>query len=228
MSESELDEILNEVRKKSHSGIPAVSDNGGFRRDEALPKRPVTGFDVVYNSIAGDKGVGDDSFDLHPAVSGKRRDNDSRPPRNKNDKKPPKKNKKLPLIFALVAVILIGAAGGIYFGFIADKKEEEPTPQQSSVVEEVQVLNPLTGEIGFNTAAVGKRPVAVVVENEYSTEAVRPQWALSDADIVLEGESEYSTRLLLFWADYTDVPEMVGPTRSARPPFIKFSGLFDS
>ena len=237
MSESELDEILNEVRKKANSNMPVdpptISDNGRIRRADASPKipqRPVTDFDVVYNSIGGDKGIGDDSFGLHPAVNSRRRGDDNSPSRKKNDKKPPKKNKKLPLIIALVAVIVIGAAVGIYFGFFADKKAEEPQePQQNvAVKEEDAVLNPLTGESGFNTAAVGKRPVAVVVENEYSTEAVRPQWALSDADIVLEGESEFSTRLLLFWADYTDVPEMVGPTRSARPPFIRFSGLFDS
>jgi hypothetical protein len=115
---------------------------------------------------------------------------------------------------------------GIISSCAMSKNKSDDTEESTPVVE--TAINPLTGESGFNTSAVGKRPVAVVVENEYSTEAVRPQWGISDADIVFEAESEYSTRLLLFWADYTAVPDMVGPLRSARPPFIRFSQLFDS
>ena len=110
---------------------------------------------------------------------------------------------------------------------ITTKKAEttqagEPAPAQ------LGDCNPLTGEANFPSSALNKRPVAVVVENEFSSRGVRPQWGLEDVDICLEGESEASTRLLLFWADYNDVPEQVGPTRSARPPFIHFSQLFDS
>ena len=34
--------------------------------------------------------------------------------------------------------------------------------------------------------------------------------------------------MLWFYADYEKLPEVIGPTRSARPPFIKFSEFFDS
>ena len=34
--------------------------------------------------------------------------------------------------------------------------------------------------------------------------------------------------MLWFFADMTNLPEQVGPTRSARPSFVKFSELFDS
>ncbi len=142
-------------------------------------------------------------------------------------------NKSKKIIAIIISVVLIIALGvGIYFGFFHNKSEEpettKPTETQQTEQSASGIKNPLTGEDNYNENAVGKRPVAVVVENEYSTESVRPQWGLSDADIVLEGESEYSTRLLLFWADYTDMPEKVGPCRSARPPFIRFSQLFDS
>lgn len=141
------------------------------------------------------------------------------------------KNKKI--IFIVIGVILIIALGvGIYFGFFHNKSDESVITKSSysQQVEQTSngIKNPLTGEENYNENAVGKRPVAVVVENEYSTESVRPQWGLSDADIVLEGESEYSTRLLLIWADYTDMPEKIGPCRSARPPFIRFSQMFNS
>ena len=123
-------------------------------------------------------------------------------------------------------MIIAIAAVGACFALSNNKNDNAPASNQTADIA-AQTVNPLTGESGFNQSARNKQPVAVVVENEYSTAAVRPQWGLSDADIVMEGESEYSTRLLLFWADYTDVPDMVGPTRSARPPFIKFNMLFD-
>ena len=144
-----------------------------------------------------------------------------------------KKSKK-PLIIA-IAIILIAALGvGIYFGFFHKKDDAKATTKaaETTQVDSSSPVsttnNPLTGEAEYNTAAVGKRPAAVVVENEYGTASVKPQWGISEADIVLEGESEYSTRLLMFWADYTDMPAQVGPARSARPPFIRFSQLFDS
>ena len=90
--------------------------------------------------------------------------------------------------------------------------------------------NPLTGISGFDRAKVGKRPVAIVVEN---TPDARPQWGIDDPeyspDIILEAEVEGGiTRTLWFFADMDKLPERVGPLRSARPPFIEFSQLFDA
>lgn len=146
-----------------------------------------------------------------------------------------KKSKK-PVIIAIAIILIIALGAGIYFGFFYNKNKEEPTTtsttqattEATTAAAPAGPTNPLTGEIGYNEAALGKRPVAVVVENEYSANSVRPQWGLNKADIVLEGESEYSTRLLLFWADYTNMPSQIGSTRSARPPFIRFSQLFDA
>lgn len=146
-----------------------------------------------------------------------------------------KKNKK-PLIIAISVIAIIAIALGIYFGFFHKKPEPEvettaavTTQVYEPVTEEDGgIINPLTGETGFNEAAVGKRPAAVVVENEYSSSSVRPQWGIEEADMIMEGETEYSTRMLFFWADYTNMPKQIGPTRSARPPFIRFSQLFDS
>ena len=148
------------------------------------------------------------------------------------------KDKKKALVIALICLIVIAALVGVYFGFFHNKKAEDTTESQPPVSESVAatavteksggIVNPLTGEPDYNAAAVGKRPVAVVVENEYSTKAIRPQWGIEDPDIIMEAETEFSTRMLFFWADYTDVPEKVGPTRSARPPFIHFAQLYDA
>lgn len=119
-------------------------------------------------------------------------------------------------ILALVLVLAFAACM-----MSACSKEEEPE-------EPPRIINPLTGSEEFD--ANGQRSVAIVVEN---TPDARPQWGLDDEqyspDMVLQGEVEGGiTRTLWFYADYTKVPEIIGPTRSARPPFIKFSELFDS
>lgn len=151
-----------------------------------------------------------------------------------DDKKPKKKGKTIAIVLVVLALV-VAIAVGVYFYFFNGNKQDEATtatkPQATESVSETSPLgpqNPLTGEAGYDESALTQRPVAVVVENEYSTSSVRPQWGLADADIVLEGESEFSTRMLLFWADYNKVPEQVGPARSARPPFIHFSQLFDA
>ncbi|MDD6672916.1 MAG: DUF3048 domain-containing protein [Eubacteriales bacterium] len=148
----------------------------------------------------------------------------------------PKKNAKGRAALIAVAVCaVIAIALGIYFGLFYDKSKEPETQTTTPIVATTQPVtvdnspkNPLTGESGFNENAVDKRPVAVVVENEYSTASVKPQWGIKQSDIVLEGESEFSTRMLFFYADYSSIPKQVGPTRSARPPFIYFSQLFNA
>lgn len=236
MSENELDEILNEVRKRANANTPVeppiVPDNNKKREKRAsdTPKQKKSDFDIILgDTVSADKENRDEYFDLLSVVNNNHDNN--RKTEKTTDKSSTKKSKK-GLIIAIAAVLVIAVAVGVYFALSGNKKNEVPTKPQPSasdgIVREDTNINPLTGENGYNASALGKRPVAVVVENEYSTEAVRPQWGIGDADIVLEGESEFSTRLLLFWADYTAVPDMVGPTRSARPPFIRFSQLFDS
>ena len=155
--------------------------------------------------------------------------------RPEDDEEPENKKSRKPLIIALAIILIIAIGAAVYFGFFHNKGDDFATTATKDAASESTTVstvlgptNPLTGETGYNQAAIGKRPVAVVVENEYSTESVRPQWGINKADIVLEGESEYSTRLLLFWADFTNMPSQIGSTRSARPPFIRFSQLFDS
>ena len=102
-----------------------------------------------------------------------------------------------------------------------------------SAEEVAEAVNPLTGATvseGFDENSLNQRTVAFVVEN--APEA-RPQFNMDDPelspDIVLEGEVEAGiTRMLWLYADYNKLPERIGPMRSARPPYIRFSELFDS
>lgn len=126
-----------------------------------------------------------------------------------------------------IAIILSLVLALTLFGCSA---KEEPTTTAATTTETTTapppVLNPLTGEEGYSKSAVGIRPVAIVVEN---TKAARPQWGITTPDIIVEGEVEGGiSRMLWLYADYTTVPEKVGPLRSARPSFVKFSELFDS
>ena len=95
--------------------------------------------------------------------------------------------------------------------------------------EDRRTRNPLTG-LKMNENAIGKRPVAIMVEN---TPPARPQWGMDDPqyapDIILEAEVEGGiSRTMWLFADFTSLPKIVGPIRSARPPYVKFSELFDS
>ncbi len=89
----------------------------------------------------------------------------------------------------------------------------DPAEMAESVAVPEGPLNPLTGESGYSESAVGKRPVAVMINN---INAALPHRGLSDADILYEVEVEGGiTRMLAVFADIDSIPE-VGPVRSAR------------
>lgn len=128
----------------------------------------------------------------------------------------------------LLSLGLVLALALTLFGCSAKEEPNAATqPKTTETTTEMpDATNPLTGEEGFSEAAVDVRPVAIVVEN---APPARPQWAISSPDIIVEGEVEGGiTRMLWLYADYNSVPEKVGPIRSARPSFIKFSKLFDA
>ncbi len=143
----------------------------------------------------------------------------------------------------VLAVGLLISLGGTQFAAAADdaaglaanarkvaaegKKAIEKAEKEA---EEAALTNPLTGIDHYNKKAVGRRPVAIVVENDPKA---RPQWGIDDPkkspDIIVEGEMEGGeTRTLWIWADMTALPSQIGPTRSARPPYIRFAEKFDA
>ena len=140
------------------------------------------------------------------------------------------KSKLAIIIVAVVAVIAIACAA--IFGLGGKKPEEpstDPATDPTTTTEApapVNKNNPLTGEADFNEAAIGLRPIAVVVDN---ASGAKPQYNIDKADIIVEGEVEGGeTRMLWLLSDMTNLPEMLGPTRSARPSYVQFSELFDA
>lgn len=99
----------------------------------------------------------------------------------------------------------------------------DPVAEQN---EENQIYNPLTGEPGFSSSAVGKRPIAFMINNAPSA---RPQWGLCTPDIVIEGLVEGSaSRMMWIYADPETVPEKVGSMRSARHDFLEIAQGLDA
>jgi hypothetical protein len=79
-------------------------------------------------------------------------------------------------------------------------------------------LNYLTGEYNMAEDRVGKKPVAISVNN---FDASWPQSGISKADLLVEIETEGGiTRLMGVYADYRDI-ESVGSVRSLRDQFIE-------
>lgn len=126
---------------------------------------------------------------------------------------------------AAIMLVCVMAASAFFTACSKQEEEEEIPPPPPS--------DPLTGalvEDGFDESALTRRTVAFVVENAPDA---RPQWGMDDEnyspDILLQGEVEGGiTRTLWLYSDYKKLPAVIGPMRSARPPYIKFSEMFDS
>lgn len=254
-SEEELDDILNEIKNLKNS---APKDKDGNREKDGPPRRSAAKADSseVKSAITAFESFDQPKEREKPDTKNDDTHNESEkediPQKvfekeenkakklNKEDFIMPENNKgsnkKKIIIIAVAVIAVIAIAVGV--GFAVKNSSKEPgitapvttTEAQTETQAPVSLENPLTGESDFNESAVGKRPIACVVEN---AAAARPQWGIDDSDnppdIILEGEVEGGeTRMLWFYADYTAVPSQIGPTRSARPPYIKFSELFDS
>ncbi len=236
----ELDEILNEIKnikttkpeeKKAESVTPTpqfkheVEEVTKAEEPKAEEKKQGVSFDDFNNFNSAEK------EDVPKVI----REEKTVPTENREPKKGKKNNK--PIIIAIVVVLVIAIAVAVVFAVKNKSGKEEPKTPDTTVSQEATTeapvtvkTNPLTGSSDFNESAVGKRPVACVVENSISA---RPQWGIADSknppDIIVEGEVEGGeTRMLWMYADYTKVPSQIGPMRSARPPYIKFSELFDA
>ena len=117
----------------------------------------------------------------------------------------------------LTAVLLVVF---MIIGFFYGCKKEE-----GNVNEEKPDVNLLTGMENISEEAVGKRPVAVMVNNHIDA---LPQYGISQADIIFEIPVEGSiTRLMAVYGDYTKVPT-VCPVRSCRYYFPIFADSFDA
>ena len=136
-----------------------------------------------------------------------------------------KKNliKAISVIMALSLMLLT-------FGACKDESEYEQSDEVSTTEPATtpkddyalpEGVNTLTGKKTLSESAIGGRPIAIMVEN---TPEARPQWGLTTPDIVIEGVVEGGiTRMMWIYADAEDIPEKVGPVRSARHDYVEIA-----
>lgn len=105
------------------------------------------------------------------------------------------------------------------------KVVKEETKEESKDEEIPANQNLLTGLPDLTDGAIGKRPVAVMVNN---VPAAMPQYGISKADVIFEIPVEGDvTRFMALYADYTTVPRVCA-VRSCRYYFPVFSQGFDA
>lgn len=143
-----------------------------------------------------------------------------------------KKMKRVSVVF--LALLLVFSMAG------CKKKAEEPKEEKKEAVkeepeakaepEEVKEDMPanqnlLTGIADLTDGAIGKRPVAVMINN---VQDALPQYGIAKADIIYEIPVEGDvTRLMALYADYTTVPKICA-VRSCRYYFPAFSQGYDA
>lgn len=131
-------------------------------------------------------------------------------------------------IVKIVSIIMALSLIMLTFAACNDEPNYEPDgstttePSTEATTEATPTnINPLTGKADLSDGAIGARPVAIMVENSPSA---RPQWGMSTPDVILEGMVEGGiTRMMWIYADTEDIPEKVGPTRSARHDFVEIA-----
>lgn len=95
---------------------------------------------------------------------------------------------------------------------------------QEAVVPEGN-LNLLTGLYDLTDEAVGKRPVAIMINNIKDS---LPQYGIAGADILFEIPVESGiTRMMALWGDYTQIPDVCS-VRSCRYYYPVFAAGFDA
>ena len=113
---------------------------------------------------------------------------------------------------------------------VAKKETKKTTKKEKTQEEEPEEEMPanqnlLTGLADLTDAAIGKRPVAVMVNN---IPDAMPQYGVEKADIIFEIPVEGDhTRFMALYADYTTVPKIC-PIRSCRYYFPALSEGFDA
>lgn len=138
----------------------------------------------------------------------------------------------LPLVLMFIIVGLTGCKGAN--GAEANTEGKERSTKIGAAVSSANLgkgvrvatnINLLTGMADLSKDAIGKRPVAVMINN---IEPSFPQYGIDAADIIFEIPVEGSqTRFMALYGDYTQVPKICS-VRSCRGYFPALSEGFDA
>ena len=137
--------------------------------------------------------------------------------------------KRIIAISAIAGIILVAAIAGVLaFGNFGAPEETTAPPTTTAPTTEAKDtshINKLTGKENLSDAAVGKRPVAIMINN---LKGSLPQYGIYGADIMFEMPVEGGiTRMMALYGDYTKVPNVCS-VRSCRYYFPVFAHGFDA
>ena len=154
-------------------------------------------------------------------------------------------------VIILVALLFLVSTGTTFLIMQSVKRNKAPddttvsigdiTPEPSPIIDGTEVENdgdtenddvditpsptPVQKASNFDFPEEGRRPIAVMIDNEGSE--VLPQGGLAQAQVVYEAITEYgATRYMaLFW---DNLPDYIGPVRSSRHYFLDYAMEYDS
>lgn len=137
-----------------------------------------------------------------------------------------KKHKKLSILFAVLAVLLIaGGTVAALMYFNQEKPQEQvSTKKEEPAPEPPKFYSPLTGNLVADEAATKQTVTAMMIEN--SPDA-RPQSGLKDSGVVFEAIAEGGiTRFLVLYQN--EKPQLIGPVRSLRMYYVDWLAPFNA
>ena len=137
--------------------------------------------------------------------------------------------KRIITISAIAGVIVVAAIAGLLaFGNFGAPEETTTPPTTTAPTTEAKDtshVNKLTGIENLSDAAVGKRPVAIMINN---LKGSLPQYGIYGADIMFEMPVEGGiTRMMALFGDYTKVPNVCS-VRSCRYYFPILAHGYDA
>ncbi|MFH0814540.1 MAG: DUF3048 domain-containing protein [Candidatus Falkowbacteria bacterium] len=121
-------------------------------------------------------------------------------------------------------LIIIGICGFlllVYLVKVGDKPKTEPIVEPTLAVVETPcaAINPLSG-VCLKEPLEKQQVIAVMIDN---SPVARPQKGLNKADLIFEAIAEFPyTRFLAFYFS-ENLPDKIGPVRSARPYFVDWA-----
>ncbi len=134
-------------------------------------------------------------------------------------------------IFRAIVLSVLTIALIFVLSACGNAEEETTAPETTTKVTTTKapepeiIVNRLTGIDDLSDKAIGKRPVAVMINN---IKAALPQYGVSDADLLFEMLVEGGiTRMMAVYADYTKIPEVCS-VRSCRYYFPIFAHGLDA
>ncbi len=128
-------------------------------------------------------------------------------------------------LLCLLIVFTFGACSGNEEETTTEVTTETTTKATTTAAPEPENINTLTGLADLSQEAIGKRPVAIMINN---IKASLPQYGIYQADIMLETLVEGGiTRMMALYGDITQVPKVCS-VRSCRYYFPIFAHGFDA